>query len=87
VAYAVAEMLRNAGIAVDVPAGGAIGKRLKKADRAGARMAVILGSEEVAGGTVQLRDLVAGTQAEIAQQDLPGHIASMLATSADGDGA
>ena len=86
-AYAVAEMLRNAGIAVDVPTGGAIGKRLKKADRAGARMAVILGSEEVAGGTVQLRDLVAGTQAEIAQQDLPGHIASMLATSADGDGA
>jgi len=86
-AYAVAELLRNAGIAVDVPTGGAIGKRLKKADRAGVRMAVILGSDEVAGGTSQLRDLVAGTQAEIAQQDLPHHIAGMLATLVDGDSA
>ncbi len=86
-AYAVAEMLRNAGIAVDVPTGGAIGKRLKKADRAGVRMAVILGSDEVAGGTSQLRDLVAGTQAEIAQQDLPRHIAGVLATPVDGDSA
>ena len=86
-AYAVAEMLRNAGIAVDVPTGGAIGKRLKKADRAGVRMAVILGSDEVAGGTSQLRDLVAGTQTEIAQQHLPRHIAGVLATPVDGDSA
>ena len=78
-AYAVAEMLRDAGIAVDVPTGGAIGKRLKKADRAGVRIAVILGSDEIAGGTAQLRDLTAGTQNEIAQADLPSHLAGTLA--------
>ncbi len=86
-AYAVAEGLRTAGIAVDVPTGGAIGKRLKKADRAGVRMAVILGSEEIAGGTAQLRDLKAGTQTEIAQADLPSHLAAVLATASDEAGA
>jgi histidyl-tRNA synthetase len=86
-AYAIAETLRNAGIAVDVPTGGAIGKRLKKADRAGVRMAVILGSEEVAGGTAQLRDLKAGTQDEVAQADLPSHLAGALAKHGDGAGA
>jgi len=85
-AYAVAETLRNAGIAVDVPTGGAIGKRLKKADRAGIRLAVILGSDEIAGGTVQLRDLTAGTQNEVAQSDLPSHLASILATCTGGVG-
>ena len=53
-AFALAESLRGAGIAVDLPAGGAIGKRLKKADRAGVRIAVILGSDEVAGGSAQI---------------------------------
>ena len=86
-AYAVAEMLRNAGIAVDVPTGGAIGKRLKKADRAGVRIAVILGSDEIAGGTAQLRDLTAGTQDEIAQADLSSYLASTLANRTDGTGA
>jgi histidyl-tRNA synthetase len=80
-------MLRNAGFAVDVPTGGAIGKRLKKADRAGVRIAVILGSDEIAGGTAQLRDLTAGTQDEIAQADLSSHLASTLANRTDGTGA
>jgi histidyl-tRNA synthetase len=86
-AYAVAEMLRDAGIAVDVPTGGAIGKRLKKADRAGVRIAVILGSDEIAGGTAQLRDLTTGTQDEIAQADLSSHLAGTLANHTDGTSA
>jgi histidyl-tRNA synthetase len=86
-AYAVAEMLRDAGIAVDVPTGGAIGKRLKKADRAGVRIAVILGSDEIAGGTAQLRDLTTGTQDEIAQADLSSHLAGTLANQTDGTSA
>ena len=49
-AHRLAEMLRDNGFAVDLAAGGAIGKRLKKADRAGARLAVILGSDELAAG-------------------------------------
>jgi histidyl-tRNA synthetase len=70
-----------------VPTGGAIGKRLKKADRAGVRLAAILGSDEVAGSTVQLRDLAAGTQEEVAQADLASHLAAVLAKAVGGTGA
>ena len=69
-AFALAEALRTAGIAVDLPTGGNIGKRMKKADRAGIRCAVILGGAELASGTVQLRDLGEGAQEEVALADL-----------------
>jgi histidyl-tRNA synthetase len=47
---------------------------------------VILGSDEIAGGTAQLRDLVAGAQAEVAQDDLPAQLAAALASPRDGAG-
>ena len=83
-AYRLAEMLRDNGFAVDLAAGGAIGKRMKKADRAGVRMAVILGSDELAAGTAQLRDLATGTQSSIAQADLAAALASALAGNENG---
>ena len=83
-AYRLAEMLRDSGFAVDLAAGGAIGKRMKKADRAGVRMAVILGSDELAAGTAQLRDLATGTQSSIAQGDLAAALASALAGNENG---
>ena len=83
-AHRLAEMLRDNGVAVDLSAGGAIGKRLKKADRAGARLAVILGSDELAAGTAQLRDLATGTQSSIAQADLAAALHAALADDDDG---
>ena len=83
-AHRLAEMLRDNGFAVDLAAGGAIGKRMKKADRAGVRMAVILGSDELAAGTAQLRDLATGTQSSIAQADLAAALASALAGNESG---
>ena len=83
-AYRLAEMLRDNGFAVDLAAGGAIGKRMKKADRAGVRMAVILGSDELAAGTAQLRDLATGTQSSIAQADLAAALASALVGNENG---
>ena len=83
-AHRLAEMLRDSGVAVDLSAGGAIGKRLKKADRAGARLAVILGSDELAAGTAQLRDLATGTQSSIAQADLAAALHAALAGADDG---
>ena len=77
-AHRLAEMLRDNGFAVDLAAGGAIGKRMKKADRAGVRMAVILGSDELAAGTAQLRDLATGTQSSIAQADLAAALQPLL---------
>ena len=83
-AHRLAEMLRDNGFAVDLAAGGAIGKRMKKADRAGVRMAVILGSDELAAGTAQLRDLATGTQSSIEQADLAAALASALAGNENG---
>ena len=77
-AFALAEALRTAGIAVDLPTGGNIGKRMKKADRAGIRYAVILGGAELASGTVQLRDLGEGAQEEMAQADLVARLLQNL---------
>ena len=81
-AFALAETLRAAGIPADLPTGGAIGKRLKKADRAGIRYAVIIGGDELTGGTVQLRDLDAGVQEEVAQEALAAALAAKLAEEA-----
>ena len=77
-AFVLAEALRTAGIAVDLPTGGNIGKRMKKADRAGIRYAVILGGAELASGTVQLRDLGEGAQEEVAQADLVARLLQNL---------
>jgi histidyl-tRNA synthetase len=55
---------------VEVLLGGAPGKRLKKAHKAGARLALILGPDEVAAGTVTVRDMDAGTQVTVAREGL-----------------
>ena len=78
-AFALAEALRHAGISVDLPTGGNIGKRMKKADKAGIRFAAILGSDEIASGTAQLRDLGDGKQTEVAMGELPATIVTHLA--------
>ena len=81
-AFALAERMRSAGIAVDLPTGGNVGKRMKKADRSGVRFAVIIGGDELASGTVQLRDLGAGAQQEVAQEALAATLTDMLAKGA-----
>ena len=68
-AFCLAEQLRDAGIDIDLPTSGAMGKKLKKADKAGIRTAVIMGSDELAKNTVQLRSLSDGRQ-----QELPLHL-------------
>ena len=64
-AFRLAEQLRDAGIDIDLPTSGAIGKKLKKADKAGTRTALIMGSDELAKNTVQLRNLSDGGQQEL----------------------
>ncbi|UXY14253.1 histidine--tRNA ligase [Chitiniphilus purpureus] len=70
----VAEQLRDAGIAVAVHAGGGSFKsQFKKADASGARFAVVLGDEEAAAGTANLKMLVgagAGEQCTVPVAEL-----------------
>ena len=77
-AFQLAEKLRDDGIDVEFPTAGAISKKLKKAVRSGIKLAIILGGDELAKNTVQFRDLVTGTQSEIAVADLADVIGSKL---------
>jgi histidyl-tRNA synthetase len=78
-AVALAQRLRNGGFAVDLEVGGGkLGKQLKRADRRGARSAVIRGADERAAGTVAVKDLRSGDQQTVAESDLPSHLAALL---------
>ena len=77
-AFQLAETLRDTGVDIEFPTAGTIGKKLKKAARSNIRLAIILGGDELAKNTVQLRDLTTGTQAEIAMADLADAVAAAL---------
>ena len=77
-AFRLAETLRDAGIDIDFPTAGTIGKKLKKAARSDIKLAVLLGGDEMAKKTAQLRDLATGTQSEIAMTDLADVVAAAL---------
>ncbi len=73
-ALQLAEELRAAGLAAEMDFRGKIGQRLKRAAQRGARHAVLLGEDELAKGTVVLRDLERGEQAELSRADLKGRL-------------
>ena len=53
---------------------GNIKRRMERANRLGARAAVILGEDEIARGVAQLRDLDAGTQETVAIAEVVGRL-------------
>ena len=78
--FAIASQLRHAGLQVDMPFSGNIAKRLKRADKIGASLAVLVGSQEFASGEVQVKSLATGEATTIAIDKLLTHplIASRL---------
>ena len=64
-ALQLAHRLRAAGYAVDLGFSGGLAKRLKRADKVKARVAVILGEDEIGRGAATLRDLDTGEQQEV----------------------
>ncbi len=77
-ALALAHRLRRAGHPVEQGYGGNLGKRMKRADRLGARAALILGGDELARGVVQLRDLDKGSQEEVSLEQIEEHLLRAL---------
>jgi histidyl-tRNA synthetase len=66
-----AEHLRDAGLRIECNCGGGgLKAQLKRADRSGARHALLLGEEEVRHATVTIKDLHDGTQRTVAQGEL-----------------
>ena len=67
----IATQLRNAGIATEIVLdGGKLGKQFKYADRAGIRFVIVLGPDEVARGTVAVKDMRQQDQFEVQRPDL-----------------
>jgi histidyl-tRNA synthetase len=57
--------LRRAGFAVDLGYSGNVARRMKRANKIGARAAVILGEDELARNAATVRDLDTGEQIEV----------------------
>ena len=73
-ALKLATELRSAGHHVDYGFKGKVGQRLKRASQQHARLAIMLGEDELAAGKVVLRDLDAGEQQEIPRTALADHL-------------
>ncbi len=72
--------LRKAGISADMSFGDrGLKGAMKGADRAGARFALVLGDQELANGTVALKDLAAHEQHDVQLADVASEISSRLA--------
>ena len=59
------ERLRRDGFTVDLGYSGNVGKRMTRANRIEASVALVLGEDELARGAVSLRDLDAKAQREV----------------------
>jgi histidyl-tRNA synthetase len=77
--WPLAHALRDAGVRVEFPLGGAaLSRQLKLADARGARFAVLVGPEDRARGEVAVKDLATGTQSTVREADLGRHLAAAL---------
>jgi histidyl-tRNA synthetase len=73
-ALAALQALRAAGIAAEMGFRGQLKRRMERANKAGARAAVIIGEAEAARGVAQLRLLDAGVQEEVTLEALPARL-------------
>ncbi len=69
------QALRAAGVRAEMAYRGNLKRRMERANRIGARAAVIIGEAELARGVAQVKDLGSGAQSEVALPDLAAHLA------------
>lgn len=74
-ALSIAQLLRVDEFTVDLGYKGNAGKRLKRADKLNARIAVIIGDDEIAKGVAVIKDLDKGTQEEVQLANLASALA------------
>jgi histidyl-tRNA synthetase len=76
----IAQHLRAAGLRVDLyPEFGKYGKQFKYADRIGARIALVLGPDEIASGQVTIKNLSTREQTKISRDNALEFIVEILA--------
>ena len=72
------QRLRGAGHVVDLGYSGNAGKRMKRANKIEARVALVLGEDELARGAVTFRDLDAGSQEEVPLDGLDARLKDLV---------
>ena len=76
-----AAAIRRQGIGVEVyPDAKKLGQQLKYADRRGFALAVIVGGDEWAAGTCQIKDLASGTSTTVPLAEVPEELGKILGT-------
>ena len=73
-AAAVLTQLRAGGVRAEMAYKGRMKQRMERANRIGARAAVLIGSDELARGVAQVKDLGTGTQMEVALDQVAAHL-------------
>ncbi len=71
------QQLRENGIATDMAYSGNMGKRMKRADKIGSPLAVIIGEDEIKNGSATVKDLKAGTQQTVRFDELAEKLGRM----------
>lgn len=69
-AFVIAEQLRSAGMRVELAFKGKADKRMKRADKLGCAVAVIVGDDELRDGCVMLKRLATGEQVRVSRAEL-----------------
>lgn len=77
-AFALAQQLRQAGFRIDIAYKGKAGKRLARADKLGAKLALMLGAEEIASGDVSVKDLKSGAQEKVKAAAIKQKLSELL---------
>ncbi|MDY0087677.1 MAG: histidine--tRNA ligase [Coriobacteriia bacterium] len=78
-AFAMATLLRDAGIAVDLDhVGRSLKSQFKQAGRLGARAVVIVGPDELAAGEATLRDMESKEETRVALGEITGAVRQIL---------
>jgi len=71
------ETLRDSGLAVELTYSGNLQRRMRRADRIGARAAVLIGDNELAQNAATVRDLDSGAQDLVPVGDLPARLKAL----------
>lgn len=78
-AFALAMALRDAGVAAELDhRARSLKAQFKHADKLGARVAVVLGPDELAAGVATVRDMETKEERRVALADAPAHVATLI---------
>lgn len=68
------QSLRHAGLRAEMAYRGNLRRRLERANKIGARAAVLLGEDDLAAGVAQVKDLASGEQTQVPLAELPNRL-------------